>query len=102
MSLGDTISEARRRLGYTQKYLANCIQKPDGGPITPQYLNDIEHDRRTPSSPQMIEQFAKALKVEPEVLYFEAGTLPSDITKETVEAERIVAAFRAFRKKLRS
>jgi transcriptional regulator with XRE-family HTH domain len=100
MSLGETISDTRKKLGYTQKHLAECVQKEDGSPITAQYLNDIEHDRRTPSSPVLIEQLAKALQLQPEVLYFEAGTLPSDLQNLSVPTERVVAAFQAFRKEL--
>lgn len=102
MSLGDTISEARKKLGYTQKFLANSIQKTDGEPITPQYLNDIEHDRRSPSSPQIIEQLAKVLNIQAEVLYYEAGTLPEDLKNAEVTPDQVVAAFQAFRKQIQS
>jgi transcriptional regulator with XRE-family HTH domain len=100
MSLGETISDNRKKLGYTQKYLAQRIQKEVGTPITAQYLNDIEHDRRSPSSPVIIEQFAKELQLEPEVLYFQAGALPPDLQNRTAPNERVVAAFQAFRKQL--
>jgi len=100
MSLGETVSDNRKKLGLTQKHLAQRIQKEDGAPITAQYLNDIEHDRRSPSSPVIIEQLAKALQLEPEVLYFQAGTLPSDLKNRSVPSERVVAAFQAFRKQL--
>lgn len=100
MSLGETIADSRKKLGYTQKHLAQCIQKEDGTPITAQYLNDIEHDRRTPSSPVIIEQFAQALQLQPEVLYFQAGAIPHDLQNLSVPTERVVAAFQAFRKEL--
>ena len=101
MSLGDTITENRKKLGLTQKALAQCVQKPDGGSITAQYLNDIEHDRRSPSSPMIIEQLAKALQLQPEVLYFQAGALPADLQQlASVPNDKVVAAFQAFRKKL--
>jgi transcriptional regulator with XRE-family HTH domain len=100
MSLGEIISDNRKRLGYTQKYLAQCIQKEGGAPITAQYLNDIEHDRRSPSSPIIIEQLAKALQLQSEVLYFQAGALPADLQHRSVPSEKVVAAFQAFRKKL--
>jgi len=102
MTFGDTIAEARKKLELTQKDLADRVRKEDGEPITPQYLNDIEHDRRNPSSPEMIEKLAKVLKLPPEVLYFLAGTLPEDVRKPSVPQERIVEAFGAFRKALRS
>jgi transcriptional regulator with XRE-family HTH domain len=102
MSLGDTIVENRKRLGLSQKNLAELIQKTDGQPITPQYLNDIEHDRRNPTSPELIEQIARALNLEPELLYYQAGTLPSDLTDQTVPKEKVLAAFDAFRRELKS
>ena len=103
MSLGDTISEARKKLGITQKQLAERIEKEDGKPITPQYLNDIEHDRRTPTAPQIIEQFASALELPAEVLYFQSGTLPADlVSDDTIPPERVIAAFDAFRIELGS
>lgn len=100
MSLGDTIVENRKRLGLSQKGLAESIQKSDGQSITPQYLNDIEHDRRTPSSPELIEQLARALNLEPEVLYYQAGTLPADLLDASASPERVVAAFKAFRNEI--
>ncbi len=100
MGLGDIIADNRKKLGLTQKYLAQCIKKEDGKPITAQYLNDIEHNRRSPSSPVIIERLAKALHLEPEVLYFQAGTIPSDLLRKRVTNEKVVAAFEAFRKKL--
>jgi transcriptional regulator with XRE-family HTH domain len=101
MNFGDTILEARKALGLTQKELADLIKKEDGGTITPQYLNDIEHNRRSPSSPEMIEQFAKHTKLPPEVLYYCAGTLPETVKRPDVRREKIVAAYAAFRSALR-
>ena len=101
MTFGETILTTRKKLGLTQKDLAERIQKEDGESITPQYLNDIEHDRRSPSSPELIEQLAKVLQLHSEVLYYRAGTLPEDVKKDSVPQERIVAAFGEFRKALR-
>jgi transcriptional regulator with XRE-family HTH domain len=100
MSLGEIIADNRKKLGLTQKYLAQCVQKEGGASITAQYLNDIEHDRRSPSSSVIIEQLAKALQLQPEVLYFQAGALPADLKHKSVPNEKVVAAFQAFRKKL--
>lgn len=100
-TFGSQVAEARKALGLSQKDLASKITKEDGEPISPQYLNDIEHDRRNPPSESMIYQFAKELKVEPEVLFYLAGKLPQDLTKPSVEREKIVAAYQAFRKALK-
>jgi transcriptional regulator with XRE-family HTH domain len=103
MRFGDTIAHNRKQLGLTQKHLAEVVRKQDGEPITPQYLNDIEHNRRTPSSPEIVEQLARALKLQPEILYFKAGALPADLTsRNAISEDQIVAAFQAFREKLES
>lgn len=73
------------------------IIKEDGQPISPQYLNDIEHDRRQPDSPHLIEQFATHLNIKAELLYFEAGKLAQDALRPADE-KTIVEAYKAFRK----
>ena len=45
-TFGKAIADARKALKISQKELAYKILKEDGEPITPQYLNDIERDRR--------------------------------------------------------
>ena len=76
MTFGEKIAATRKAVGLSQKDLAAKVRKADGKSISAQYLNDIEHDRRSPSSPEIIDQLAKALDLEPEVLYFWGGTLP--------------------------
>ena len=51
-SLGRLIASARKDKQLSQKELAALVLKEDGEAITPQYLNDIEHDRRSPSVPR--------------------------------------------------
>jgi len=65
-SFGRAISSARKTLGLSQKELAAKIKKDDGEAITPQYLNDIEHDRRSPQSDHLVREFARVLKIERE------------------------------------
>jgi transcriptional regulator with XRE-family HTH domain len=100
MTFGTHIAEARKALRLSQKDLAARIIKEDGQPISAQYLNDIEHDRRNPPSEDMIKQFAKHLKLEQEVLFYLAGKLTQDMMRTSVEPEKIVAAYQAFRKAL--
>ena len=100
MTFGAKIAEARKALGLSQKDLAAKILKEDGQPISAQYLNDIEHDRRNPPSEDMIKQFAKNLNIEREVLFYLAGKLTEDMKRTSVEPEKIVAAYQAFRKAL--
>ena len=73
-SFGRHIAEARKKLSLSQKELAACIKREeDGEPISPQYLNDIERDRRSPSSDHLIQQFAKVLAVDADYLHYLAG-----------------------------
>ena len=59
VTFGQAISKARKGLGLSQKELAARVMKEEGGgSISPQYLNDIEHDRRSPTSDHLIKQFA--------------------------------------------
>ena len=101
MTFGQQISEARKGLGLSQKDLAASITKEDGQSISPQYLNDIEHDRRNPPSEDMIYQFAKKLKIEVEILFYLTGKIPEELQRGTKEKEKIVAAYQAFRRALK-
>ncbi len=50
MTFGLAIAKARKAKGLSQKELAALVVKDEeGGAISPQYLNDIEHDRRSPT-----------------------------------------------------
>ncbi len=104
-SFGAAIASARKELGRSQKDLASKILKEDGLPITPQYLNDIEHDRRSPSSDHMVKQFAAVLGKVPgmstNVLYLLAGRVPGDLARTNVSPSTIEKAFTAFRRELK-
>jgi transcriptional regulator with XRE-family HTH domain len=102
-TFGQIIAEARKALGISQKDLAAKIRKEDGEPISPQYLNDIEHDRRDPPSEFFIEQFAKHLKLSKEHLIAAAGRWPTDIRDKIASADpkAVEQAFTAFRKVLK-
>jgi transcriptional regulator with XRE-family HTH domain len=102
MKFGRIIASAREREGINQKQLAGRILKEDGRPISPPYLNDIEHNRRTPSSDHMIEQFAEALDIHPELLYYAARKIPASAYKVTAGEDRVIAAFEAFQRVLRA
>jgi transcriptional regulator with XRE-family HTH domain len=79
-TLGGAISDARKQLGMSQKDLAAHIKRvEDDGPISPQYLNDIEHNRRVPGSDHMIRQFASILKISENWLFFLANRVPADL-----------------------
>jgi len=101
LTFGSVIANARRDRGLLLKECAALIKKEDGQSISFQYLNDIEHDRRMPSSDHMIEQFAENLGIPQDLLYHLARRFPSDLN-EQVEVNQILAAWRAFREKLTS
>lgn len=48
-----------------------------GKPISFPYLNDLEHNLRHPPRGHLIEELAKHLKLDADLLYFLAGKLPS-------------------------
>ena len=97
-TFGRAISEARKKLGWSQKELALRIQREDEGPISPQYLNDIEHDRRSPSSDHTVQQFADVLKVEADWLYYLAGKFPTDVRERNLSEKAVKSLMIAFRK----
>ena len=98
MTFGQVIAEARKAANLSQKELAALIRKEDGEPISPQYLNDIERDRRNPPSDFLIEQFAKELKIDVARLYYWAKKIPADIAPSKENEARFVTAFKAFRR----
>jgi transcriptional regulator with XRE-family HTH domain len=99
LSFGKVIANARRDRGLFLKECAALIKKEDGQSISFQYLNDIEHDRRLPSSDHMIEQFAEKLNIPKDLLYHLARKFPTDLN-EQADVEQILAAWRSFREKL--
>jgi transcriptional regulator with XRE-family HTH domain len=102
-TFGTMVAEARRALGMSQKELASKVKKEDGQAISPQYLNDVERDRRNPPSEYLIVQMATALKVNKDVLCAAAGTVLNDVKQlATTHPEQFEEAFRAFRKKVKS
>lgn len=100
MTFGEVIVKARKSKGLSQKQLASLIKKKDGGAISAPYLNDIEHDRRSPSSDHLIEQFADLLEIKPEVLYFVAKRIPSYAYETPTDEKLMVAALQAFKRVL--
>jgi transcriptional regulator with XRE-family HTH domain len=103
MTFGQIISEARRKLGISQKQLADRVKKENRESISPQYLNDIERDRRNPPSEHLITQLAKELKLKKNYLLLAAGTLPEE-DKEILgdsDPEEVEREYRAFRRRIR-
>jgi transcriptional regulator with XRE-family HTH domain len=69
MTFGQFIAEARKRARLSQKELAARIKKEDSQPISPQYLNAVEHNRRNPPSEFIMKQLASVLQVQLDILY---------------------------------
>jgi transcriptional regulator with XRE-family HTH domain len=96
-TFGRAISDARRKLGLSQKQLAELVHREEGGSISPQYLNDIEHDRRSPSSDHMVNEFARVLDLSANYLSYLAGRVPAAARRRDAtpgEVDRWVQAFR--------
>jgi transcriptional regulator with XRE-family HTH domain len=100
-TFGQVLSSARRKAGLSQRELAAKIVKEDGEPISPQYLNDLERDRRNPPAHHFLKQFANALQLPEEYLDFVAGQLPEDLRSGSYPPDQVQAAFHAFRRTLR-
>ena len=102
VTFGQAISKARKVLGLSQKEVAARVMKEEGGgSISPQYLNDIEHDRRSPTSDHLIRQFATVLEVDEGYLFVLAGKIPDELRRAANDQDKIVAAFTNFRKTLK-
>ena len=91
-SFGRIIAEARKKKGLSQKDFAYKIKKESGESISPQYLNDIERDRRNPPSEYILTQLASELKLSIDYLHVLAGKLPEDIEVGLYKPEEIEAA----------
>ena len=103
LTFGQLIQKERKARGLSQKQLAGMIAKEDTGcPISPQYLNDIEFNRRSPTSDHLIRQFAYALDIPEGVLFVLASKIPDDLRRQVRTKEQADAAFRAFRGKVES
>ena len=102
MTFGQAVAEARRKKQLSQKQLAGVILKEDGNPISPQYLNDIERDRRNPPGEYLMNQFAKVLGVPEEYFYFLANEIPPKYRRVSSDNPLLVKeAFKAFARSYR-
>lgn len=98
-TFGSAIAQARKDMGLSQKEVASRIKREDKTPISPQYLNDIEHDRRNPSSDHLVRQFVAVLGIDHDYLYYLANRLPEDIRKSGLSQEQVSELMMAFRGK---
>jgi transcriptional regulator with XRE-family HTH domain len=98
-TFGGAISEARKAKGWSLKDLASRVLREDEEAISPQYLN--EHDRRSPSSDRTVQQFADALGIDRDWLYYLAGHFPEDVRDKKLSEKQVAEAMVAFRGGLR-
>ena len=101
MTFGEAITQARKDKKLSQREVAAATRKEDGVPISPQYLNDIEHDRRNPPGEFMIRQLSSLLELDSDYLLFLAGRFPSDLREMSRDQDGVTSAMRAFRRTLR-
>ena len=95
------IAEARKKANLTQRQLAARIKTEEGRGISGPYLNDIEHNLRHPPRGYLLEQFARELDLDVDLLYFLAKQIPIDVDPSKVSEEQAVAAYRVFRRELK-
>jgi transcriptional regulator with XRE-family HTH domain len=101
-SFGQMIRQARLARGFNQKDLAAKLRKSDGESISPQYLNDIEHDRRNPPSSDIVQQLARRLDLNEDRLMVAANRFPDDIRELGLKKPEILEqVFREFRRRQR-
>lgn len=100
ITFGSAITQARKSKGMSQKELAARIKREEDVAISPQYLNDIEHNRRNPSSDYLVVQFAKILEIDKDYLYYLADRFPKDI-RGTLSEQQVSHLMRSFRKRPR-
>ena len=85
----------------SQRELAARILREDGEAISPQYLNDIERERRNPPGDRLLRQFAAVLEIDPDYLFSLANRLPEDVRDDIREgrlsADDVSEAMKAFR-----
>lgn len=100
-TFGREITKARERKQITQKQLASQVVREDGETISPQYLNDIERDRRVPSS-EVIRALAGTLGLDSDYLHYLAKKWPEDLAEAALDPAQVrdlMFAFRQFNHK---
>jgi transcriptional regulator with XRE-family HTH domain len=104
-TFGSVVADARRKKNLSQKDLAAEITMRGGKQgMSAAYLNDIEHDRRKPSTEHTISSLASVLDLDVDYLQMLAsGKLPEDLVREAtgVDPGTYSDALRVFRDALR-
>jgi len=100
--LGDIINRERRARRLSLRQLAEKVKKEDGGSIAPQYINDIEFNRRIPS-PHILRELARELDQDPDLFLMLAGA-GTEVVREYLkeypqEQADVIQLFRAAKEK---
>jgi len=95
--LPNMIRARRRELGMTQVQLAAQVRLEEK-PVSTGYIHDLERGWATPP-PHVIEQLAKALELDRDVLYLAARQVPPEVAEELkrLTPEQRAAAWRVFK-----
>jgi transcriptional regulator with XRE-family HTH domain len=96
-TLGEQITKDRKAKEMSQKELAGLVRKEDGQPISPQFLNDVERDRRRPGN-QILKSIAEVLGKSVDEYHLLAGQLPPDVIAGEAAPGRVDEVMKAFRK----
>lgn len=99
-TFGQIIADARRRAGLNLREAAKLIKKEDGEPISFQYLNDLEKDRRNPPADHLIDEISRVYKISRSYLYYQVRRIPSDFPV-LIEERQAEKAYRELRKSLK-
>jgi transcriptional regulator with XRE-family HTH domain len=79
-NFGAMIRAGRKELGLRQEDLVPRIEL-EGKPISQSHLSDLERGSIAPR-PHLIEQFARVLNLNRDVLYLAAGIVPPEVAEE--------------------
>jgi transcriptional regulator with XRE-family HTH domain len=79
-NFGDMIRARRKELELRQEDVVPEVHI-EGRAISQTYLSDLERGSAAPR-PQVIEQFARVLKLNRDVLYLAAGIVPPEVAEE--------------------
>lgn len=96
-SFGELITRRRKELGLTQTELAQRIVGKHGGTLSQERIADIESNRYGVPRLPILEQLARELQLELDVLYLWGRRIPDDIDPEGVPEAAIKLAWRFFR-----
>src|SRR5260370_7213977 len=94
------IRARRKELGLTQGQVAAQIRIEEGRPIGQTYLAEIERGHHPNPRPHLIEEFARVLEIDRDVLYLAARQVPPEVAEELrrLTPEERAAAWRGFKR----